>query len=284
MAIINPHTTRATGTVLTAAIYNADHQNHITNANSLNADLTTAQTAIIANNTALDARLDFLTIEGAPIVAAATTDLATATGRMVHITGNTGITSFGIAPAGTEHVLIFDGTPIITHNAVSLILPGDLPIQASPDDVMKVVSEGGGNWRATSYLQTNEAPFGIGNYVPSIAFGGASVGVTYGSQVGAWTRVGYLYYTTGSIILTSKGSSVGAVTILCPAMPVNFTGGHVAIKAYSNMSTAVPMWLDPQAASKTLALMSYGATGGAALTNTNINNTTNIHWAGWVSG
>lgn len=39
MAIINPHTTRATGTVLTAAIYNADHQNHITNANALNADI-----------------------------------------------------------------------------------------------------------------------------------------------------------------------------------------------------------------------------------------------------
>lgn len=37
MATINPHTTRATGTVLTAAIYNTDHQNHITNANALNA-------------------------------------------------------------------------------------------------------------------------------------------------------------------------------------------------------------------------------------------------------
>lgn len=49
MATINPHTTRATGTVLTAAIYNADHQNHITNANSLNAELIT-DTAGIANH------------------------------------------------------------------------------------------------------------------------------------------------------------------------------------------------------------------------------------------
>lgn len=39
MVVINPHTTRATGTILTAAIYNADHQNHITNANNLNAAL-----------------------------------------------------------------------------------------------------------------------------------------------------------------------------------------------------------------------------------------------------
>lgn len=39
MATILPHTTRATGTVLTAAIYNGDHQVHITNANSLNTQL-----------------------------------------------------------------------------------------------------------------------------------------------------------------------------------------------------------------------------------------------------
>lgn len=35
MVTITPHTTRATGTILTAAIYNGDHQNHIGNANSL---------------------------------------------------------------------------------------------------------------------------------------------------------------------------------------------------------------------------------------------------------
>lgn len=44
MAVINPHTTRATGTVLTAAIYNTDHQNHITNANALNAGVVAVNT------------------------------------------------------------------------------------------------------------------------------------------------------------------------------------------------------------------------------------------------
>lgn len=38
MSIINGHTTRAIGTVLTAAIYNADHSNHVVNAQTLNAD------------------------------------------------------------------------------------------------------------------------------------------------------------------------------------------------------------------------------------------------------
>lgn len=38
MSTINGHTTRATGTILTAAIYNADHVNHVNNALALNAD------------------------------------------------------------------------------------------------------------------------------------------------------------------------------------------------------------------------------------------------------
>lgn len=38
MATINAHTTRANGTVLTATIYNADHVNHISNAQALNSD------------------------------------------------------------------------------------------------------------------------------------------------------------------------------------------------------------------------------------------------------
>lgn len=63
MATINPHTTRATGTVLTAAIYNADHQNHITNANALNAELVTASADIVVletNSTAMLAALNAL--------------------------------------------------------------------------------------------------------------------------------------------------------------------------------------------------------------------------------
>ena len=53
MAIIIPHTTRATGTVLTALIYNTDHQNHITNANSLNAEViqNTADIAALGGGT-----------------------------------------------------------------------------------------------------------------------------------------------------------------------------------------------------------------------------------------
>lgn len=58
------------------------------------------------------------------IASATTTNLSTATGDEVHITGTTTITSFGVMPAGIEMCLIFDGALTLTHNATSLILSG----------------------------------------------------------------------------------------------------------------------------------------------------------------
>lgn len=49
MTTISAHTTRATGTVLTAAIYNFDHNNHITNATALNADKMEGATPPVAD-------------------------------------------------------------------------------------------------------------------------------------------------------------------------------------------------------------------------------------------
>lgn len=48
MTSINPHTTRANGTILTATIYNSDHTNHVGNAQALNADkLESAATPVV---------------------------------------------------------------------------------------------------------------------------------------------------------------------------------------------------------------------------------------------
>jgi len=51
MAIITPHTTRAPGTVLTASIYNADHVNHVNNANALNLNAGLFNDSIIITGT-----------------------------------------------------------------------------------------------------------------------------------------------------------------------------------------------------------------------------------------
>lgn len=62
MATINPHTTRATGTVLTAAIYNTDHQNHITNVSNVNAEVVIDTGAIAGHETRI------VTLEGGGFV------------------------------------------------------------------------------------------------------------------------------------------------------------------------------------------------------------------------
>jgi hypothetical protein len=86
------------------------------------------------------------------IVAGGTTALNLANGNFIHITGNTTITSFGTVDAGARFILVFDGTPIITYNATSLIIPGNANKTAAAGDCCMIVSEGGGNWRIVGYF------------------------------------------------------------------------------------------------------------------------------------
>lgn len=58
MATITPHTTRATGTVLTASLYNTDHQNHVTNVTAVNNELGTLSTTVSADIAALQTDVD----------------------------------------------------------------------------------------------------------------------------------------------------------------------------------------------------------------------------------
>lgn len=61
-------------------------------------------------------------VKGADIASAATINLTTATGNLVHITGTTGITAITI-PVGAERTLIFDGILTMTAGG-ALLLPG----------------------------------------------------------------------------------------------------------------------------------------------------------------
>lgn len=87
------------------------------------------------------------------LVAAATTDLGTVPGRYIVITGNTTITAFGTIKAGTIKYLKFSGTPTITYNVTSMILPAAINIAAAVGDSAIVVSEGSGNWRLLDYMR-----------------------------------------------------------------------------------------------------------------------------------
>ena len=115
--------------------------------------------------------------KGANIASATTTDLSTATGNLIHITGTTTITAFGTAQAGAKRNIVFDGALILTHNTTSLILPNGLNILTNVNDTAIFISEGSGNWRCVSYQSSDNSAI---NYSPT--YSGVSVAPSGGAS------------------------------------------------------------------------------------------------------
>lgn len=81
-------------------------------------------------------------VKGADIASAATINLTTATGNLVHVTGTTTITAITI-PAGAERELVFDGALTLTHSA-ALLLPGAANIATQVGDRATVRGDSAG--------------------------------------------------------------------------------------------------------------------------------------------
>lgn len=96
--------------------------------------------------------------KGTDIASATTTDIASADGKRVDITGAVTITGFGTAESGAERILQFDSNPLLTHNASSLILPGGANIFATIGDRAKFRSLGSGNWECLWYQRAQTQP------------------------------------------------------------------------------------------------------------------------------
>ena len=62
-----------------------------------------------------------------------------------------------------------------------------------------------------------------GTWTPTITFGGASVGMTYDAQVGAYTKIGDLVTVSAWVDLSAKGSSTGAAQ----GAGLPFTSGNI---------------------------------------------------------
>lgn len=91
------------------------------------------------------------------IASAATTDLGTLPSHNANVTGNVTITSFG-STANTTYPyyrITFAGGLTLTHNATSLILPGQANIVTATNDAAEAIFLGSGNWLITSYTKQN---------------------------------------------------------------------------------------------------------------------------------
>ncbi len=124
---------------------------------------------------------------------------------------------------------------------------------------------------------------GDGVFTPALAFGGASVGITYAEQAGQYRKSGNKVWFNLSVILTSKGSSTGTVTISLP-----FTAASVP--AYSAMSVYIATMASitgqvTGVVQGTLAiaqLFQITASTPANLTDVNFTNTSKISMQGFI--
>jgi hypothetical protein len=154
----------------------------------------------------------FYEAKSSSIVAAATTNLALATGNFIHITNSPSpntITYFGTCPAGTRFILCFDTPTTITASAY-IIIPG---ITSGNDkitvagDCCMIISEGAGVWRIVGYFPAAGAGAGT---VTSVSGTGSVNGITLTGTV----------TTTGSLTLGGSLSGVDLTSQVTGVLPV----------------------------------------------------------------
>jgi len=115
-----------------------------------------------------------------------------------------------------------------------------------------------------------------GTYTPALAFGGAAVGMTYGTRSGAYTRLGDTVFVTGVVTLTAKGSSTGTAGLSIPAsIPGSATdapGAGVVPYCANMVGLTSHIALGMAAGGGGFTMRDCGATGTAELDDTNFAN------------
>lgn len=120
-----------------------------------------------------------------------------------------------------------------------------------------------------------------GTWTPTIKFGGASTGITYGpATLGRYTKVGRLVTASAICTLTSKGTSTGGVTLeglpFAAVADTIYTSVAVGYAAgFSAITGAVLAMMQPGAS----RILIYHSNSGSSvgLTNANLTNTSAIY-------
>jgi hypothetical protein len=90
-------------------------------------------------------------------------------------------------------------------------------------------------YNGTAFILLNESQgSGILTFTPTLSFGGASAGLTYGVQTGNYMKIGRMVHFSLDILLSNKGGSVGDSQIAGLPYPCNIawpTGGFGASMA-----------------------------------------------------
>lgn len=135
----------------------------------------------------------------------------------------------------------------------------------------------------TQYMLTN-VPVGTGllSYTPVLTFGGASTGITYGTQSASVMTLGNWVWVWIRIVLTNKGSSTGDATITLPVKVNSLVAGSGVIPMgslqFANVTfTGIP-GVCPYPNTALVNLISFSSGGNqVAITDTAFTNTSAIN-------
>jgi hypothetical protein len=123
-----------------------------------------------------------------------------------------------------------------------------------------------------------------GTFTPTLTFGGGSTGLTYGTQVGYYTRIGRQVFYSISIRLTAKGSSTGNAVI--GGLPYTASSATAlypdgVLRAVSSLAFTAPVYAAVLNNANTIALLNNSGGSQIALTETGFNNATEIAVSGF---
>ena len=123
------------------------------------------------------------------------------------------------------------------------------------------------------------------NYTPALSFGGASVGITYTTQLGRYTRLCNVVFFEATIVLSSKGSSTGNAAISIPVNTINASVGKFicAMEATATMPASCTFFIGEcgTANSGAVSLVGCGASTITNLTDANFGAATTVRVTGW---
>ena len=118
-----------------------------------------------------------------------------------------------------------------------------------------------------------------GTWTPVIAFGGASVGITYTTQEGTYTRLGNRVLFQGRIVLSSLGSSTGTVTIT--GLPFTVSGyGSFSVQPNRIGATVATVLGSFSNGATSLGLSQIVAGTNTVLNDTNLTATSIFNFSG----
>jgi len=124
-----------------------------------------------------------------------------------------------------------------------------------------------------------------GTFTPAVAFNNLSTGVTYSTRTGAYTRIGRCVYFSIDIVLTSKGSATGNMTVTglpLTSMATNAYGVSFADWYDFNFLTVSPIYGKINPSNTNISMFRQAMAGYVqAITDAEVQNNTQFRVSGF---